>query len=1008
MDDVCDNPLEIELQSLEAIYVNELTFSRKDDGSVDKIEVLVHPATGHDTTKQYVCMTLVFVPGSKYPDEIPDIEIRNPRGLGEEEVASLVEAMILKGEEVKGEVMLYTFIEMAKDSLTEGNIPHCPCVVCLEHFHEHDSFHRTSCYHYFHSACLYKYVQHTLAQLEEEKKEVLERRHLEPDNSNQRAIVCPLCRTALDDTLLSVTWSDDGLQDENEDKFIIPPELREQQRKMAEIYERQKAKGGIIDPELEKNKFLVNADDRFFVIDGAVSSRPQVTPDIKIGAGKKKLDSEGKKKHKNRNKFRGRGQDFQKSSEFVYNSQKKAQGKKQSSSVTDDRSKKDETLESSTTRIPERKKTAREVNETCLENNVEEIGEKMKDLAVANSSIAVESIKEDSATADIRSDNSKMVSERQSNAEKTNGIGQGESKRDANARPKNPHERDGHQGSLHDSNEDCHDSKNKPSPGKREGASGKSGQSRKPGGWHYGHQHHHWQHHATHYPRHHQEHRNHQERQGEMRERRQQEHADRQTQIGESVVHMDGAVGGSSKGKADGKSESEVQDDADRKNIQLNRNWRVLNFGLTEANMNDNHCTVMEKMSSITEKDLLLQMKCSSSENKENFYSCLDAHKDDISEYYVGYGAVEDEYEWENEVDPYASERSLIRRKHLNAYDMGKKKDLKHFEERLEKRVTKEAIINKEERRMEKEQAGQQGEIIDELEKNEHTGKKLAKSFGWGKKNYFIHPFKKNCERDNACKSERESPDMEKKKVDAYGSNCQEIKEKGALDETPKCHSEIPSKKYAPPYGKEMIFKQSQPHPKESKYCIGDKLDCDATAGTAEIKTLTSGLCRRHSKKAPPLILPRKSKMYQDTDTDVVLDTSAVNNLVADYAKNPSLTLPLPQPCTKKFRKVPPLKLSKKVNNSDQDHPPSDILTILNDTHSKQTSVGEETIQLPVSENGNVNCKPSVSVNFPLRTNLSLSSTACLSDLRTNVSSDHTLPELLATFCQGHRLTTNP
>ncbi|KAH9512920.1 E3 ubiquitin-protein ligase rnf25 [Bulinus truncatus] len=112
MDDVCDNPLEIELQSLEAIYVNELTFSRKDDGSVDKIEVLVHPATGHDTTKQYVCMTLVFVPGPKYPDEIPDIEIRNPRGLGEEEVASLVEAMILKGEEVKGEVMLYTFIEV--------------------------------------------------------------------------------------------------------------------------------------------------------------------------------------------------------------------------------------------------------------------------------------------------------------------------------------------------------------------------------------------------------------------------------------------------------------------------------------------------------------------------------------------------------------------------------------------------------------------------------------------------------------------------------------------------------------------------------------------------------------------------------------------------------------------------------------------------------------------------------------------------------------------------------
>ncbi|BFZ18887.1 hypothetical protein BsWGS_21926 [Bradybaena similaris] len=318
MSDTYENTTETELESLEAIYINELTYSRTSDGQVEKIELLVHPATGHDVTKQYVCMTLVFTISSKYPNEPPEIVIRNPRGLGEEEVTSLVADMLLKAEEMKGEPMLYTLIEMAKDSITEGNIPHCPCVVCLEHFLQRDSFHRTACYHYFHSRCLYKYLLHAQAQLEVEEKEASERRHLEvggSDKDKSGKIICPVCRSPLDEESLAVTCSRKELEeDEKAEEFVIPEDLKEQQRKMLEMYEQQKAKGGIIDLEHEKNKYLVNAEDRMPVR----SQKPPMTiiNDVtksatsKQGAGERHRDrpnSSGRQDGSSQQYRKGRG-----------------------------------------------------------------------------------------------------------------------------------------------------------------------------------------------------------------------------------------------------------------------------------------------------------------------------------------------------------------------------------------------------------------------------------------------------------------------------------------------------------------------------------------------------------------------------------------------------------------------------------------------------------------------------------------------------------------------------
>ncbi|GFO34079.1 E3 ubiquitin-protein ligase rnf25-like [Plakobranchus ocellatus] len=305
-DEVCEeSPIETEIESLEAIYINELTYSRKSDGTVNTIELLLHPATGDDVTKQFVCMTLIFTPSPKYPDEIPTIEIKNPRGLGEEEIASLVEDMIAKAHECVGEVMLFTLIEMAKDSLTDGNIPHCPCVVCLEHFHEDDLFHRTSCYHYFHNRCLNRYLEHRRKQIEEEEREeASERRHIEfSEEEKVKIIGCPVCRAPLGEGSLSVTseiLDCMGQQEVEETPFVLPPEMKEQQAKMADLFAQQKAKGGIIDLEQEKNKYLVNEENRW-------SLPSMTTAEASLGSPAGRAESETQLHQRSQNGIHSRG-----------------------------------------------------------------------------------------------------------------------------------------------------------------------------------------------------------------------------------------------------------------------------------------------------------------------------------------------------------------------------------------------------------------------------------------------------------------------------------------------------------------------------------------------------------------------------------------------------------------------------------------------------------------------------------------------------------------------------
>ncbi|XP_064612817.1 repetin-like [Liolophura sinensis] len=241
------------------------------------ISLDLHPATGDDLEKQYVCMTLNIIPGCKYPDEPPDIEIRNPRGIGEEDVQRVTESMQQLALERKGNPMLYELTELAKECLTEGNMPHGPCTICLEHFTEGEPFTKTDCYHYYHQYCLARYIRHVLATQEEEEREAAPSAG-EKDEEKEEGVVCPVCRLPISYDLASLEEATEPSSGNT--VYTLTQKEKAFQQKMAEMYQRQKDKGGIIDLEAERNKYLVPANLLISLDKG------QELNDVDIGEGK--------------------------------------------------------------------------------------------------------------------------------------------------------------------------------------------------------------------------------------------------------------------------------------------------------------------------------------------------------------------------------------------------------------------------------------------------------------------------------------------------------------------------------------------------------------------------------------------------------------------------------------------------------------------------------------------------------------------------------------------------
>ncbi|KAM9305058.1 E3 ubiquitin-protein ligase RNF25 [Gastrophryne carolinensis] len=226
-----------ELQVLQSIYLEELQVCQEDDRML--LRMTLHPATAADMERQYVCLTLQLALPPKYPDEPPEISVRNPRGMGDEQIDSIINTLRSMATQEVGGPVLYELIEKGKEMLTASNIPRGHCVICLYGFQEGDGLTKTPCYHHFHAHCLARYARHC--------------------QETEPLVLCPVCREPLTCDLTKLQEAPPPQQTEE----VYTPDARTllREAELRRIYERQRANGGIIDVEAERNRFFISIQE---------------------------------------------------------------------------------------------------------------------------------------------------------------------------------------------------------------------------------------------------------------------------------------------------------------------------------------------------------------------------------------------------------------------------------------------------------------------------------------------------------------------------------------------------------------------------------------------------------------------------------------------------------------------------------------------------------------------------------------------------------------------------
>ncbi|XP_028842560.1 E3 ubiquitin-protein ligase RNF25 isoform X2 [Denticeps clupeoides] len=259
-----------EMEVLQSIYLDELKVAQRENGHWE-VSLVLYPSTGEDALSQFVRLTLMLTLDSQYPLSPPSITIRNPRGLSDNKLLSVQRSLQVEAESCPGSPVLYQLIERAKEILTESNVPHGNCVICLYGFKEGEAFTKTHCYHYFHSHCLGRYIRHSETELKEREREQEEDKSRGREYEEELAVVCPVCREPLtydvDALLTSPAPHLPKVEDEN-----LGADFRRKWEELRSVLERQREKGGIIDAEAESNRFLIHINE--------TSSDPGAPPSV--------------------------------------------------------------------------------------------------------------------------------------------------------------------------------------------------------------------------------------------------------------------------------------------------------------------------------------------------------------------------------------------------------------------------------------------------------------------------------------------------------------------------------------------------------------------------------------------------------------------------------------------------------------------------------------------------------------------------------------------------------
>ncbi|XP_004638271.1 E3 ubiquitin-protein ligase RNF25 [Octodon degus] len=266
-----------EVEVLESIYLDELQVIKGNGRSSPwEIFITLHPATAEDQDSQYVCFTLVLQVPVQYPHEVPQISIRNPRGLSDEQIHKISQTLGHMAKAGLGTAMLYELIEKGKEILTDNNIPHGQCVICLYGFQEKEAFTKTLCYHYFHCHCLARYIQHMEQELKAQGQEQEQERHHAATKEEAVGVHCPVCREPLVYDLESLKAAPEPEQPM--ELYQPSAESLRQQEELKQLYQRQQERGGIIDLEAERKRYFISLQQ------ASASLEPEAAVDVSRGA----------------------------------------------------------------------------------------------------------------------------------------------------------------------------------------------------------------------------------------------------------------------------------------------------------------------------------------------------------------------------------------------------------------------------------------------------------------------------------------------------------------------------------------------------------------------------------------------------------------------------------------------------------------------------------------------------------------------------------------------------
>lgn len=107
----------LEVEALNATYGEELV---QNDGSVS---MLLQPSSDTPNNTYVQCQLVLGVADSAYPEQSPNIQLQDVKGLGSNRLAALQAHLESEAASMLGEMVLGQLFESAKDWLTENNWP---------------------------------------------------------------------------------------------------------------------------------------------------------------------------------------------------------------------------------------------------------------------------------------------------------------------------------------------------------------------------------------------------------------------------------------------------------------------------------------------------------------------------------------------------------------------------------------------------------------------------------------------------------------------------------------------------------------------------------------------------------------------------------------------------------------------------------------------------------------------------------------------------------------------